>query len=236
MFLVGIAYCLQATEKQTDFIFITGGSASGKTTLAQSLAKRFGFDQALVIHLDEYLDKRIQPPGHYINGIPNFDNPSMVNWDLLLVHLKQLNNNENIEKPLYSFSEWMPVGTETLSWKPIVIIEGIHASQGPLDPIKGLRIYLHCDEKIRYFRRLARDQQERHYSTDLIHKTFFEMALPYEKIFLTPTKSKANIYIENLNSNLDLEKAVEYIWKAFEANQILLHIIDNCLIKEDTCP
>ena len=232
-----MAYCLHAEPReQTHFIFITGGSSSGKTTFARYCAERFGESKTLVIHLDEYLDKRVQSPDEYIDGIPNFDNPSMVNWDLLLLHLKQLNDKESIEKPRYSFSEWMPVGQETLSWKPIVIVEGIHALQAPLDSIKGLRIYLHCDEKIRYDRRLVRDQLERGYSIDLIHKTFFEMALPYEKIFLIPTKAKADIYIENLKCNLDLKKAAEYVWKAFETNQIPIRIVDNDLITESTCP
>ena len=235
-FLVnGIAQA--ATDEKTEFVFLAGGSATGKTTLAQALATKLGDTRALIIHLDEYLDKRVQPKEHFIDGIPNFDNPSMVNWDLLNTHLCQLKNKESIEMPIYSFSEWMPIGVKKVEWRPIVIIEGIYATHDALDEIDGLRIFLQVNEELRYQRRIERDLRERNYTLEFINKIFFEMAIPNEKIFLDPTVIKANIFIENLNGDLDFNIVLEHVAQILESdrsNEVLI-INDNCLVEDLSC-
>lgn len=198
------------------FIFIAGGSAAGKTTFARHLVNKLGEEKALYISLDEYLDKRVQEESHYIDGIPNFDNPSMINWKLLLKNISALQKGLSIDTPVYDFSLWMPVAFRKLQWKPVVIIEGIHATQNPLDEILGLRIFLDVDSELRYQRRLARDVAERNYSLEMIKKIFFNMAIPFEKTFLVPTMHKANILFTNLDGEDYLKKALEYTVEIFE--------------------
>lgn len=193
------------------FIFITGGSASGKTTFARLLVKELGDDQAFYLSLDDYLDKRVQPESDFVQGIPNFDNPSMINWQLFLEHLAHLQKGLSIASPVYDFSTWGPVGTRQTAWRPVVIVEGIHATQDPIDSVEGLRIFIDVSEALRYQRRIIRDIKERNYSLDLIKEIFFKMAVPYQKIFLDPTRDKANIIIEDLDGKDYLKKAVEYV-------------------------
>lgn len=128
----------------------------------------------------------------------------------------------------------MPVGVKNEQWKRIVIIEGIYATQDALDEIEGLRIFLQSSEEYRYKRRLERDLKEREYTEDFINKVFFEMALPYEKIFLNPTIEKADILIENLDGDLDLDKVSEYVVQLLRwtpKNKTLVNIINNCLLE-----
>lgn len=109
LFFIGLIFnqgiTLENQDQKTEFIFIAGGSASGKTTFAKALANKIGNEDILIIHIDEYLDMRVQPHEDFIDAIPNFDNPSMVNWDLLITHLSDLKNHKSIERPIYSFSE-----------------------------------------------------------------------------------------------------------------------------------
>lgn len=204
---------LSSSYQKTDphFIFIAGGSASGKTTLARTLVSMLGEDQALYLSLDEYLDKRVQPQSDFIEGIPNFDNPSMTNWKLLMENINSLREGFSIDTPIYDFSSWIPVGFRRVPWKPIVVIEGIHATQNELDSIPGLRIFIDVHKDLRYQRRLERDVRERNYPVDLIEKIFCNFTLPYESIFLEPTRSKADMIIENLDGEDSLKETAACI-------------------------
>lgn len=179
------------------FVFVSGGSASGKTTFANELVERLGEKKAVSISLDEYLDKAVQPEKDYIDGIPNFDNPSMINWKLLKENILLLQNGKSIQTPNYDFHTWGPSGARELEWRPIVIIEGIHAVSDHLDSIPGLRVFLDVPEEVRYKRRVKRDVEERKYSIELIEKIFYKMAVPFQKIFIDPMRHKADVILEN---------------------------------------
>lgn len=210
-FLCCFLVCLNSYASETQFIFIAGGSASGKTTLSETLVAKLGKDQALLISVDNYLDKRIQPKEDYIGDVPNFDNPSMVNWTALNNDLKELQKGQDIKVPIYDFASWMPVGFNEQPWKKNVIVEGIHASQDALDSFSGLRIFLDVKEELRYQRRIHRDLKERNYPLEIIEKTFYEMSVPYQKIYLDPTKHKANLLVENFDRMEHLPVLADYI-------------------------
>lgn len=211
--LVSCCMLLNVSALSADpyFIFIVGGSASGKTTLAKSLVEKFGYTQALYISLDEYLDKRVQPKEDFIDDIPNFDNPSMIHWAFLLENIALLQNGLPIPSPIYDFALWMPKGFRQLEWRPVIIIEGIHATQKELDLVPGLRIFIDVNQDKRYQRRVIRDAKERNYPLELINKTFFQMAVPSQKQFLDPTLHKVHLIINNLEGKDYLEKASRYI-------------------------
>ncbi|MFZ4099016.1 MAG: uridine kinase family protein [Chlamydiia bacterium] len=200
-----------ASSNEPSFIFITGGSGSGKTSFAQSLVNRLGEATAACINLDDYLDKRVQPEARFIDGIPNFDHPSMINWELLIRHIAALREGQAIDSPVYDFSSWMPSGWRHIPWKPVVVIEGIHATQRPLEVIPGLRVFIDVGPGIRYQRRLHRDMREKNYSLEMIQKTFFEMALPNQKLFLDPTQDSAHIVIKDLEGEVYSQLAISYI-------------------------
>ncbi len=203
---------------ETHFIFITGGSASGKTTLAKTLSRKLGETKTCYLSLDSYLDKRLQPESYFINGVPNFDHPSMINWPLLLEGIDLLRCGKAIDVPLYDFLSWKPSGYKRMDWKPVVIIEGIHAAQNQLDSIPGLRVFLHIPEDLQYKRRIERDMAERGYSLETSRHFFLTIALPCQKALVDPSRNKAHIVIERLEGQDYLDKAVSYIIKTFEEN------------------
>lgn len=215
LFFFAFHLLFSSIEAEPYFIFVGGGTASGKTTFSKALTKRFGNDQTLIISLDHYLDKEVQPQEDFIDGVPNFDNPSMINWNFLLTNLTLLQHQQEIQSPIYDFFVWRPVDFQQTPYKPIIIIEGIFATQKELDIIPGLRIFLSMDEEKRHERRVVRDVTERHYTQELSEKIFYEMALPSEKIFLNPTVNKAHVIIEDLNNFASLEEAIDDVLVIF---------------------
>ncbi len=238
-FLSLLSSCLYG---ETHFIFITGGSASGKTTFAKKLSQGLGETRTCYLSLDDYLDKRVQPKRYFIDGVPNFDHPTMINWPLLLQDLDRLQKGQKIDVPVYDFFCWMPTSFKQMDWKPIVIIEGIHAGQKQLDSIPGLRIFLHIPEELQYKRRIERDMTERGYSLEMSKKFFFSIALPLQKTFVDSALDKAHIVIEQSDGQDYLEKTVSYVIKTFEKYQttgydrlkIFLQYDRNTLIEKNT--
>lgn len=208
VFFLFITHILWASPQ---FIFISGESASGKTTFARALLERLGEERALVISLDMYLDKRVQPKEYFIDGMPNFEHPSMVHWALLLDHFSLLQRGGSFDIPIYDFSFWMPLGSRPVTWRPIVIVEGIHALQDELDHISGLRIFLRVPEDLQWGRRLDRDIKERGYSKEQSEQIFRSIALPYQKLFVEPTHRKAHFIMDHFDSLEYLKQAVNYV-------------------------
>ena len=64
-------------------VVISGGTASGKTTIAQALAARLG-DRALLVSHDRYYRDVADPLDH------NYDEPGALDTALLVEHLRAL--------------------------------------------------------------------------------------------------------------------------------------------------
>lgn len=71
----------------TIFIGIAGGTGSGKTTLTEHLAARFGSDIS-VVHHDNYYKRQDRPFEERCQQ--NYDHPDAFDTDLMIADLKAL--------------------------------------------------------------------------------------------------------------------------------------------------
>lgn len=106
----------------TLFIFITGGSGSGKSQLAQELQAYYASCTALNMD-DYYLPK---PADEEEAKKRNFDIPEALDLKLLAEHIILLSQGKPIEKPRYSkaLSDRLP-GTETVNPADVILVEGL---------------------------------------------------------------------------------------------------------------
>ncbi|MFT4057923.1 MAG: uridine kinase [Legionella sp.] len=109
-------------------VFISGASASGKTGIAEHLAKELG-EKAQILNMDDYfleIPDKADPVKYRKNT--NFDLPSMLDMDLFKKHLKDLHNGKTIEKPVFHFptNKRLPE-KQKISPSEVIIIEGIFA-------------------------------------------------------------------------------------------------------------
>ena len=86
----------------TLFIGIAGGTGSGKTTLTEHLATRFGAEIS-VVHHDNYYKRQDVP--YEVRCLQNYDHPDAFDTDLMLEHLHQLKEGKAIECPVYSYAD-----------------------------------------------------------------------------------------------------------------------------------
>jgi len=141
------------------FIFIAGGSCSGKTTLAGELKNHL--PTSSVINMDDYFRNIDDPDLPRENGIKSFDNPGSYHLSELIDHLKKFNQRLSILTPTYDVkTNQRTVGKKMVQASNIVIVDGLFA----IDLVKRLDInkitvFVDAPYRTRLLRRVARDKQ-----------------------------------------------------------------------------
>lgn len=138
----------------TIFIGIAGGTGSGKTTLTEHLAARFGSDIS-VVHHDNYYKRQDRPFAE--RCLQNYDHPDAFDTDLMIEDLKALKRGETIHCPVYDYAIHNRTD-ETVEIKPtkVVIVEGILIFQNKaLRDLLDIKIFVETDADVRILRRVA---------------------------------------------------------------------------------
>ena len=84
------------------FLGITGGAASGKTTVADLLSEDL-HGRISVIQFDRYY----RDQGHLDaeeRSLVNYDHPDSLDHELLIEHLASLSEGDSIDAPIYDFA------------------------------------------------------------------------------------------------------------------------------------
>ena len=178
-------------------IGIAGGTASGKTTLAEWLKKRLGVRCLLISHDRSYLDVET-PLG------PNYDAPEALDNQRLIQNLSELARGENTELPVYDFSTHSRrEETEHVEPAPIVLVEGILVLAIPeLRALFDHTIFVDAQEEIRLERRVARDQRKRGRSLEQILAQYDETVKPMHIQHVEPSKEGVDLLLRG-DSNFD---------------------------------
>lgn len=175
---------------------VAGGTASGKTTVADTILETVGASRVAYLPHDAYyrnmshlpLDERAQL---------NYDHPNSLETELLVSHIEQLLAGEAVDVPVYDFTEHRRT-EETIRVvpSPIILVEGILIfTDSRLRELMDIKIYVDTDPDVRFIRRMVRDLEERGRSLDSIIKQYLETVRPMHLEFVEPSKRYADIII-----------------------------------------
>ncbi len=199
---------------KTTLIGIAGGTASGKTTIAEKVyneSKKFG--SVAVIKLDDYyncLDNLTMEERKAIN----YDHPSSFDVDLAVKHLKDLKLGKAIQKPIYDFSEHnRKKETEIIEPTNVVIMEGILTFAIPeIKDLFDIKLFVDTPDDIRFIRRVTRDIKARGRDLDSVVNQYLTTVRPMHLTFVEPSKKYADIIIpEGGNNNVAIDFIVTKI-------------------------
>jgi uridine kinase len=184
-------------------IGISGGTGSGKTTVANRILETVSAGDVAFIQQDSYYRNLKDLPLDYRQQV-NFDHPGALDNDLLVHHIRKLKAGESVELPLYDFkTHTRRAETLPLEPKPIVIIEGIliFADMRLLEQM-DIKIFVDTPDDIRFIRRLRRDVAERGRTVDSVIEQYLTTVRPMHMQFVEPSKRYADVIIPEGGHNL----------------------------------
>jgi uridine kinase len=175
---------------------IAGGTASGKTTMAEALQSRLGGRCLLLTH-DRYYHSL---PAAFRDDPTrfNFDHPDSLDTARLVRDLHQLRIGHTTSVPNYDFSRHARVqGEELVAPAPIIVVEGILALSGDaLSECYDLKVFVHAPDDIRLIRRIRRDVRTRGRAVEAILRQWERTVRPMHQEFVEPSRVHADLVLD----------------------------------------
>ena len=177
-------------------IGISGGTGSGKTTVAEKIIEKLPAGEAALIQHDWYYRDFSALTVEERNRI-NFDEPAALDNELLIAQVRQLRQGEPVDCPQYDFATHSR-RPETKRIEPcrIIVIEGILTfSTRELRELFDLRLYVDTDDDIRLMRRIKRDIVQRGRDIESIQQQYYETVRPMHRLHVEPYRDLAHLII-----------------------------------------
>lgn len=204
------------TNKKPYLVGVTGGSASGKTSLLKEIGRLFGNEEVCILSQDNYYKPAaVQTTDE--NGHINYDLPECLDLDAFKEDILKLAKGEDIKRREYRFQHEDQMG-EWLHFKsaPIIIIEGLFIFyRTDISEHFNLKIFVEAQEHLQLQRRLKRDTQERNIPADFVQYQWEHHVMPAFKKYLEPYRNEADIIINNNAHFTNSLKVIEnhFRWK-----------------------
>jgi len=190
------------TKKPPFIIAIAGGTGSGKTYITKKIHEVSPDNIVSISHDNYYIDRRDVPMDK--RDEINYDEPAALDNRLLLEHLKQLHNGNQIDIPQYDFTtHTRKRETHRVYPMPVVIVEGILILTDPeIRSFFNLIVFVDVKPDVRLARRLQRDvgERDRDYQTSI--NQYLVSAGPMHDKYVEPGTEYADLIINN-NSTVD---------------------------------
>lgn len=187
-------------------IGIAGGSASGKTSVSETIIKNINdVSNVALISMDSFY-KCLSPEASkkaYLNEY-NFDHPDAFEFPLLYETLLALKNSEPVNIPVYDFTTHSRTVEKThILGAKVIIFEGILALYDrDVLSLMDMKIFVDTDADVRLSRRLKRDINERKRDLNGILEQYNRFVKPSFDDFIQPSVKNADIIIPRGRDNI----------------------------------
>ncbi len=188
--------------KKPLIIGVTGGSASGKTSVSQAILSMFKDENIAMIEHDSYYKDQSQLTFEERTKT-NYDHPLAFDTDYLIAQLKELQNGRAVDIPTYDYANHTR-SEKTYRQEPVdvLIVEGILVLENEkLRKLMDIKVFVDTDDDVRILRRIRRDIEERGRTLDSVITQYMDAVKPMYHQFIEPTKRYADVIIPEGVSN-----------------------------------
>ena len=182
---------------------ISGGSASGKTTLAKALVEGLKEFSPVILHQDHYFKDWSEYPPEEQEKVITANHPDAVRWEVLLDHIRQLIARQPIETP--------PEGTRafargnaptTIQPSDLIIVEGhLILWDTALRDLMEVKLFVDVEPHERVLRRLLRDVAQRGGDLEGAVAWYRRDVIPNFSVYTEPCKAYADLVVPYLDEN-----------------------------------
>ncbi|XP_060600360.1 uridine-cytidine kinase-like 1 isoform X2 [Ruditapes philippinarum] len=190
--------------KDAFVIGVCGGSASGKTTVANRIIEELDVPWVSLLSMDSFYKVLGEKEHEAANRNEyNFDHPDAFDFELLTKTLRRLRVGKKVDVPVYNFvSHSREPQCKTIYGANVVIFEGIMAfTNKDLLPLMDLKVFVDTDSDIRLARRMKRDISERGRALEGVLKQYNKFVKPAFEHWIAPTMSCADIIVPRGGEN-----------------------------------
>lgn len=197
--------------KKPFLIGVTGGTASGKTSVCEDIISQVKQDPELqsasvaIMSQDIFyveLDKVQLEQAH--QGNFNFDHPNAFDFDLFEEILSKLARGDRVvQVPTYSYVTHSRTGWTDFANADVIIVEGILVLYSKaIREMFEMKIFVDCDSDTRLARRVFRDIEERGRSVENVLHQYCEHVKPAFEEFCRPTKKYVDVILPRGRENV----------------------------------
>ena len=177
-------------------VAISGGTGSGKTTLAKKIIDSYQNIKINYLSLDSYYRDFSQMSFTERSKI-NFDHPDSIDFDLFYQQINEYLKGSDIKTPTYSYKRHKRLKKKgNLRQGDLLIVDGILILlKKSIRDFFDLSIFLKVNSSERLKRRIRRDINERGRSKIEISDRFYNMIKPMHKKYVKPSENFADVVL-----------------------------------------
>ncbi|XP_068645119.1 uridine/cytidine kinase UKL1, chloroplastic isoform X2 [Aristolochia californica] len=151
------------TVRQPFVIGVSGGTASGKTTVCDMIIQQLHDHRVVLVNQDSFYRGLTPEESERVHEY-NFDHPDAFDTEQLLDCIEKLKSGESYNVPIYDFKEHRRSSDSfrKVNVSDVIILEGIlvfHDSR--IRNLMNMKIFVDTDADVRLARRIRRDTVER---------------------------------------------------------------------------
>jgi uridine kinase len=187
-------------------IAITGGTSSGKSTLARALSAELGDVSHLVLGQDTYFSDLSHLPEDQRDAARTANRPDAVNWDALVPQLEALKRGEAITHPVPGTRSHAR-GDASAGLGPVhaTIVEGhLLLTDERVRELADLKVFVDCDVEVRVLRRITRDTSRSPESAEALQRSlawYWRDVLPNNQRYTTLQRGYADLIVPHDRPN-----------------------------------
>ncbi|TYG99387.1 hypothetical protein ES288_A10G191600v1 [Gossypium darwinii] len=189
--------------RQPFVIGVSGGTASGKTTVCDMIIQQLHDHRVVLVNQDSFYRGLTTEELKRVHEY-NFDHPDAFDTEQLLDCIEKLKDGQSVQVPIYDFKRHQRSSNSfrQVNASDVIILEGILVFHDQcVRNLMNMKIFVDTDADVRLARRIRRDTVERGRDVSSVLEQYAKFVKPAFDDFVLPSKKYADVIIPRGGEN-----------------------------------